>query len=489
MKMVNKKKGIMLALLFVYGLFGSISANAQSGLYTITDLGNLGGPRIYVLDINDSGQVVGCGDTNFVSDGRVWKAFVANQNGIQPLFTGDDSRSSANAINKQGVIAGYKNGKAFLLGSDNAFKDLGVVAGDPLSWGIGINNASKPVGYGASEGVYERGVLWEIVDTQGNYGKTDLGNLGGSLTRAASINDSDQIVGNTTDVRGSSRAFRWQRDGNGKGVMKDLGALPGFSDSAANRINNKGEVIGYSLKYDSYGNPIVHASLWKNDIPIDLESLNSNYSVSYGINDATIVVGMRLVGEGVESAFIWDATNQMRDLNSLVPPKSGWILAAAYAINNKGQIVGYGYKDGSANASAFLLTPPPIDEPDGPFDLSIDILPWNSHNRVNWMARWGLIPVAILSGVDFNAPREVAKKSLKFGRTGHEDSLAFCAPWNFDVNRDGRKDLICYFHEGPAKFQCGDQEGILNGKTKDGEEFVGRDLIEVVPCKPHRHWR
>jgi len=45
-------------------------------------------------------------------------------------------------------------------------------------------------------------------------------------------------------------------------------------------------------------------------------------------------------------------------LNNLISPDSGWTLKDATAINDNGQIVGYG-DDGSGQARAFLLTPVP----------------------------------------------------------------------------------------------------------------------------------
>jgi probable HAF family extracellular repeat protein len=45
----------------------------------------------------------------------------------------------------------------------------------------------------------------------------------------------------------------------------------------------------------------------------------------------------------------------MTDLNSLLPANSGWELTTANAINEQGQIVGSGKKDGQTKA--FLLTP------------------------------------------------------------------------------------------------------------------------------------
>ena len=51
----------------------------------------------------------------------------------------------------------------------------------------------------------------------------------------------------------------------------------------------------------------------------------------------------------------------MYDLNDLLPAGSGWDIQKATAINNGGQIVGYGYINGQGHA--FLMTPDPIPEP------------------------------------------------------------------------------------------------------------------------------
>jgi probable HAF family extracellular repeat protein len=45
----------------------------------------------------------------------------------------------------------------------------------------------------------------------------------------------------------------------------------------------------------------------------------------------------------------------MTDLNSLIPAGSGWVLDGATAVNDAGQIAGYGTINGAAHA--FLLTP------------------------------------------------------------------------------------------------------------------------------------
>ena len=46
------------------------------------------------------------------------------------------------------------------------------------------------------------------------------------------------------------------------------------------------------------------------------------------------------------------------DLNTLIDPKSGWVLEVATAINNSGQIVGFGYINGMERG--FLLSQAPV---------------------------------------------------------------------------------------------------------------------------------
>jgi probable HAF family extracellular repeat protein len=494
MKTPAGKIGSLFALLLLCGLGAASPSYGQGGQYTLYELGTLGGPNTYAYDINDSGRIVGVGDTPLYDEGTVWQAFTGTKDGISAVFPEETVRSSANAINRDGVIAGYKNGRAFLVGGGSPFVDLGVLPGAGASWGLGLNRGKKVVGYSWNPGVSEKGALWEQ-DGSGNYLQNDIGTLGGAYTRATSVNDTDQVAGHSQNATGANRAFRWQKVA-GNATLAELGVLTGFTDSFALRINNRGAVAGYNVVMDEFYNQTARACLWGDNGVQELKKKNASglsesvlYSEAYGINDSGSVVGMYYSEEHQElRAFLWDAANEMRDLNSLLPANSGLLLVAAYAINNKGEIVGYGYKGTSTHATAFLLVPPSAPEPPDPivepFEVDIDFRPWSSNNKINLHARWSLIPIAILSGADFNAPADVDRRSLTFGRTGDEESLAFCMPWKYDVNHDRKKDLVCYFYERSMGFQCGDTVGTLKGKTREGEEFGGQDQVKIVPCPP-----
>jgi hypothetical protein len=109
----------------------------------------------------------------------------------------------------------------------------------------------------------------------------------------------------------------------------------------------------------------------------------------------------------------------------------------------------------------------------------IDIKPLWHHNIII-LSKWGLIPVAILSSENFDAPIDVERTSITFGQTGNEDSLAFCRRCTKDVNGDGLRDVICIFWTRDTGFQVGDTMGILKCVTEDGMHIQGSDSVVIV---------
>ena len=90
-------------------------------------------------------------------------------------------------------------------------------------------------------------------------------------------------------------------------------------------------------------------------------------------------------------------------------------------------------------------------------------------------------PVAIISTPTFNALTAVDTSTLTFGRTGNEQSLAFCNTGGEDVNDDGLPDLVCHFKTQSTGFQSNDKLGVLIGTTVQGSPIVGQEAIVIVP--------
>jgi probable HAF family extracellular repeat protein len=100
-------------------------------------------------------------------------------------------------------------------------------------------------------------VLWEADGSPVN-----LGSLGGPLPNVATaINDSGEVVGASQFTDGTIHPFLWTKATG----MQDLGILPGAVVTlppCCHTINNKGEVVGYSID-DTNGN--MRAVLWQNN--------------------------------------------------------------------------------------------------------------------------------------------------------------------------------------------------------------------------------
>jgi probable HAF family extracellular repeat protein len=138
------------------------------------------------------------------------------------------------------------------------------------------------------------------------------------------------------------------------GVMTDLGTLGGLgSGSFAYSINNAGQVVGESW---NLGRTNSHAFLYSHGVMTDLGTLGGSITFALGINAAGQVVGQSLVCEDRFSAFLYSG-GTMINLNSSLPPDSGWHFDTATAINDSGQIVGQGTHNGEYHA--FLLNPVP----------------------------------------------------------------------------------------------------------------------------------
>jgi YVTN family beta-propeller protein len=113
--------------------------------------------------------------------------------------------------------------------------------------------------------------------------------------------------------------------------------------------------------------------------------------------------------------------------------------------------------------------------------VAMDIKP-NSINR----RKTSQISVAIFSTGDFDAPSQIDQDSLTltFEPAGSEVSVAYCNSKPKDVDRNGFKDLFCYFYTDPTGFfQCGQDLGILTGHTVGGFPINGSDSVSIVPCK------
>ena len=204
------------------------------------------------------------------------------------------------------------------------------------------------------------------------YSVIDLPGLGGTtaFSEARGINDSSVVVGdatNTTSGNSFIHAVEWQVDATGKVVTTALPEIVSRA-SQANDINKSLQVVGYSDTTLNGPDPQTpntpHAVLWQANAAgtfgvTDLGGLpNYPYTDADGINNLGQVVGSGNNSNFQATAFLWDSTNGMRDLNTLLPAGSGWQLTGASDINDNGQIAGTGLIGGASHAFLYNLATP-----------------------------------------------------------------------------------------------------------------------------------
>jgi hypothetical protein len=132
--------------------------------------------------------------------------------------------------------------------------------------------------------------------------------------------------------------------------------------------------------------------------------------------------------------------------------------------------------------------PPSSEEPSAVKNVHIDIRPGERAEKATVHLSRARIPVAILSSEDFDA-MQINVGSLTFGRSGNETSLEKCFPKGVDVNRDGRRDMVCLFAIKPANFEPNDVVGIIKGSTTAATQFQGRGLLKVIELRKSRRHR
>jgi probable HAF family extracellular repeat protein len=344
MKFAKRTFIIAIALFAVLAMplhLGAQEHHANHHQYQFVDLGTLGGPNSYLplLSLSQNGTFAGSADTTtpdpygpsfcnnndcFVSHAITWRNGTLTDLGVLPGPAG--SSSMPTWISKNGLIAGFSlNGQI-----------------DPL--------------FGAPE---IRAVLWQ------NDVIADLGTLeGGFESGASAVNNSGQVVGFATNlvpdpnsiagITTQSRAFLWE-----KGVMQDLGTLPGGTDAEALFINERGQIVGQSYAADSIVTPPIgcgdspltlYSFSWENGVMTDMGTLGGHCATPYSLNNRGQVVGQsNLTGDTLSHPFLWQPGKKMKDLGTL-----GGTYGFAAWLNDAGTVVGDATNEGDQALLGFF---------------------------------------------------------------------------------------------------------------------------------------
>lgn len=226
--------------------YGELQPHAFSwAAGAMTPLGNFA-PR----DLNSAGVVVGR-RTFFDAAGLLLEQACRWDAGtLSDLGTLGGANSEAFSINTTGTIAGQSQLADNLtiracVWVNGQPHDLGAIApgATARSSAADINDSGRIAGWSEVSGGISHACAFQIDATGQVTSRTDLGVLGGGASYACGVNNSGDIVG-TSD----SRAFIWRA-----GLIKDLNTLippgAGWSVSRAAAINDSGQIVADGVQY------------------------------------------------------------------------------------------------------------------------------------------------------------------------------------------------------------------------------------------------
>lgn len=322
-----------------------------SVVYSVVDLGTLGGISSMALAINNAGQIVGQADTSSgASHPFLYNPATAS---MQDLGTFGGATGSATGINSAGQIVGWATA------SDNVprpflWSSNGLINLAPAGASGGQANAINDSGAIAMTLSLTDGSTNAYLDIGGQF--TNLNSfLGSTSSLGQAINATSQVAGYASSASLSNGWFT----GNSAGA--NLLGAPAGSDGALSfsvtSINDAGQIVGYRV--DRSPDPT------EPNLPSGWVYANGQFAATaiqqpQFIDDAGDIVGASFVIGGADEldahAFV-TVGGVTQDLNNLIAAGSGtgWVLSQANAISSTGQIVGWGLLNGTQHA--FLLNP------------------------------------------------------------------------------------------------------------------------------------
>jgi probable HAF family extracellular repeat protein len=311
-------------------------------------------------DINNHGTIVGSRKTD---NGNVAFRWPANS---MPVDI--PGATTASAVNESDQITGNTLTGAFLYDGNlhewDGYGGYGINESGQISGNQALNNPYRATPQPLDPAIYTPGT-WNNLGVAQTYPRgTRLGAYA-DLYMLDDVNDAGFAVGSQRryGLSGSSAILTTP-------AFDAVIALPIPYGGYAAAINSRNLIVGTTGSNSSSGE-YSHAFLYDYNAEtlVDLGTLSGGLTSSAAdINDSDQVVGSSWLVTQPTSiydptqyhAFLWE-NGTMTDLNDRLPAGSGWILTAATAINDSGDIVGTGLLDGQTHG--FLLTNDQTQQP------------------------------------------------------------------------------------------------------------------------------
>ena len=313
------------------GLIAVVSASTAQ-TYSIKDLGAVSGQSVSKgYSLNDLGQASGISSS---PSGDIATLFTNGQAmDLGTLEPGDVA--IATGINRMVEVVGYEpfshtSGNTFhaFLYANGTLRDIHSPSLFPAGT---IANAINGSGVVVGQGNLTASSFHAFVYSAGKM--SDIGPPGAFQASAVAVNDVGEIIGNAYPGGAfvlSTGKFTFLTPPSGASV-------------SVNAISSTGEIAG-TIFFNSGAPP--HAAIFNNGVWNDLGGINGVAVHGTGVNSAGQVIAIAYFPvqsyhpfrPGKHVGYIV-RNGGLVDLNTLIPPNSGFTITDAIAINDAGQIL------------------------------------------------------------------------------------------------------------------------------------------------------
>lgn len=155
---------------------------------------------------------------------------------------------------------------------------------------------------------------------------------------ANAVNDHGEVVGTCFDGKGIPQGFFWSEK-TGLLMFDSLMGTAGSSNGKG--INDRGLIVGQTV-VDNASRGFV----WnRQDGSLVLLATEADASCANAVNDQGWVVG-HYRSDGAMRAFAWHRDHGLIELKKLLPQNSEWELYTISTINDRGDVLGVGARNG-----------------------------------------------------------------------------------------------------------------------------------------------
>jgi probable HAF family extracellular repeat protein len=212
---------------------------------------------------------------------------------------------------------------------NNHLTRLGTLGGNE-SFPVSVNNRGQVTGFATNTvpddmfgfGTQVRAFLWERGTMR------DLGTLGGPDAFGVVVNNRGQVLGFSLTAIGNGDAFLWEN-----GRMQDIPDTLGGTLVLPFYLNNQGVALGSA---GLAGDTALHPFVWYRGVMTDIGTFGGDNGDAVWVNEVGQVVGSAdFPGDFVHHALVWQ-NGRKSDLGTV----NGDLCSRAFAVNAPGQIVG-----------------------------------------------------------------------------------------------------------------------------------------------------